>query len=224
MRRSGTPEKADALLKLAAWCVERGLQEEAAVHYNQVLDLDPMREIAWRHLGLQEAGQALGKAGASRGGKAESRAQKQADRSWKTKLEKLRDGLQSKDAARRAKAEQELTTVTDPGPSRWSGRFSWRGGPRLQNAAVQMLGQIDGPSASNGLAALAVFSRCPSGSSEPRALKRRDPRIPGAADRDAAQAYKYEVVRPHPVAGRALRSGRAVQRSLALQQQLAILS
>ena len=32
---------------------------------------------------------------------------------------------------------------------------------RLQIAAVQMLGQIDGPSSSNGLAALAVFSPAP---------------------------------------------------------------
>ena len=50
-RRSQTPEKADALLKLAAWCDERGLREQAAVHYKEVIKLDPARELAWRHLG-----------------------------------------------------------------------------------------------------------------------------------------------------------------------------
>ena len=70
----------------------------------------------------------------------------------------MRDGLESKDAAKRAKAEQGLADVTDPRavPMIWA--LFVRGGERQQLAAVQMLGQIDGPSASNGLAALAVFS------------------------------------------------------------------
>ena len=58
------------------------------------------------------------------------------------------------------RAEQGLTEVTDPRavPMIWA--IFVRGNERQQIAAVQMLGQIDGPSASNGLAALAVFSPC----------------------------------------------------------------
>ncbi len=52
-----------------------------------------------------------------------------------------------------------------------------RGSERSRLAAVQMLGQIDGPTASNALAALAIFNPSP----EVRAratetLARRDPR------------------------------------------------
>ena len=110
-------------------------------------------------------------------------------------LEKLRDGLESKDAARRAKAEQELTEVTDPRavPMIWA--IFVRGSERLQIAAVQMLGQIDGPSASNGLAALAVFSpsaRCAARAIE--TLKRRDPRdVVGRLIGLIHKPYKYQV-------------------------------
>ena len=57
-RRSGTPAKVDALLKLADWCAEQGLKEQSILHYNQVLALDPSREIAWRHLGFKKQGKA----------------------------------------------------------------------------------------------------------------------------------------------------------------------
>ena len=66
--------------------------------------------------------------------------------------------LLSKDADKRAHAEQSLNGVTDPRAVPMIFRISWRGNERLQTAAVQMLGQIDGPAASNGLAALAIFS------------------------------------------------------------------
>jgi hypothetical protein len=194
-RRSGTPEKADALLKLAAWCAEHGLGEQAAVHYNKVVELDPTREIAWRHLGYKKQGNRWVKPEVVAAVKQNAAVQKLADRSWKTKLEKLRDWLQSKDAAKRVKAEQELTSVSDPRavPMIWA--VLVRGGARLQTAAVQILGQIDGPSASNGLAALAVFSPFPAVRSRAiDALKRRDPRE--VVERLIAMVhkpYKYEV-------------------------------
>jgi Pretoxin HINT domain len=194
-RRNGTPEKADALLKLAAWCAERGLGEQAAVHYNKVLDLDPTREIAWRHLGYKKQGNRWVKPELVAAAKQNAAVQKQADRGWKTKLEKLRDWLQNKDASKRVKAEQELKAVSDPRavPMIWA--VLVRGGARLQAAAVQILAQIEGPSASNGLAALAVFSPFPEVRSRAiDALKKRDPR--DVAARLIAMVhmpYKYEV-------------------------------
>ncbi len=113
-RRSGTPAKVDALLKLAQWCAERRLNEQAALLYNQVLVLDPSREIAWRHLGYKKQGKGWVKPEHLAAAKHNSALQKQADRSWKTKLEKMREWLLSKDGAKRAKAEEELAAVTDP--------------------------------------------------------------------------------------------------------------
>ena len=73
-----------------------------------------------------------------------------------------------------------------------------RGSERSRVAAVQMLGQIDGPSASNALAALAVFNA----SAEVRAraietLARRDPRdVIGRLINLVRKPLKYEVRRP----------------------------
>ena len=92
-------------------------------------------------------------------------------------MEKLRDDLYSKDAAKRARAEQALAEVTDPRavPMIWA--IFVPGSERHQIAAVQMLGQIDGPSASNGLAALAIFSPGPDVRKRAtETLGRRDPR------------------------------------------------
>jgi hypothetical protein len=176
-RRAHTPDKADAQMKLAAWCDENGLKEQALAHYTAVTQLDPARDTAWKHLGYKKQGNRWVKPEEAAAAKQEAARQKQADKHWRPKLEKLRDGLESKDAAKRAKAEQGLTEVTDPRavPMIWA--LFARGGPRAQIAAVQVLGQIDGPSASNGLAVLAVFSpRAEVRRRATEALARRDPR------------------------------------------------
>ncbi len=70
----------------------------------------------------------------------------------------MRDGLAAKDDPRRARAERLLADVTDPRavPMIWA-VFVSGGSQRLQVAAVQMLGQIDGPAASTALATLALL-------------------------------------------------------------------
>ena len=70
-------------------------------------------------------------------------------------------------------------------------------GRGCQNAAVQMLSQIDGPAASNGLAVLAVFSSVPEiRSRATEALERRDTRdFIGRLIATVHKPYKYEVHR-----------------------------
>ena len=55
-RRARTPDKAEAQMKLAAWCEEKGLKEQALAHYSVVTRLDPSREAAWKHLGYKKQG------------------------------------------------------------------------------------------------------------------------------------------------------------------------
>ena len=121
--------------------------------------------------------------------------QKAADKHWKPRLEKLRDGLDSKDAARRAKAEKGLADVTDPDavPMIWT--LFARGTERHQIASVRMLGRIDGPSASSGIAVLAVFGPFPEVRRRSiEALKRRDPRdVVGRLIGLIHKPYKYRV-------------------------------
>ncbi len=194
-RRARTPDKADAQMKLAAWCDEKGLKEQAIAHYSAVTRIDPSHESAWKHLGHKKQAGHWVKPEEIAAAKQNAAQQKQADKHWKTKLERLLNGLESKDAAKRMKAEQGLTEVTDPRavPMIWA--VFVRGGERQQIAAVQMLGQIDGPTASNGLAALAVFS--PAAETRRRAIEtltRRDPRdIVGRLIGLVRKPYKYQV-------------------------------
>jgi hypothetical protein len=194
-RRARTPDTAEAQMKLAAWCEEHGLKEQAIAHYNAVTRIDPPRDAAWKHLGYKKQGSRWVKPEEAQAAKQEAARQKHADKHWKPILEKLRNELESKDAAKRAKAEQELTTVTDPLAVSMIWGIFGHGNERLQLAGVRMLAQIDGPSASNALAGFAVFS--PLGSVRARAiefLKRRDPRdVVGRLIGLIHKPFKYQV-------------------------------
>ena len=121
-RRARTSDKADSQFKLAAWCEQKGLKAQALTHYEEVIRLDPARDAAWRHLGYKKQGTRWIKPDQAAAEKQEAEKQKQADKYWKPVLAKLRDDLQSKDASRRARADQELSQVTDPRLSHQSGR------------------------------------------------------------------------------------------------------
>jgi hypothetical protein len=193
--RMRTPSKPDAQMKLAGWCEQKGLKAQAVAHYNEVLRLDPSRDSAWRRLGYKKYGSFWIKPDELAARKEDAERQKQADKHWRPKLEKLRDGLENKDAGRRRKAEAAVLEVSDlrAVPMIWAVFVT--GHERRQLAAVQMLGQIDGPAASTSLAALAVFSG--SGQVRGRAistLARRDPR--DVVDRlieMVRKPFKYQV-------------------------------
>jgi tetratricopeptide (TPR) repeat protein len=194
-RRVQATHKADSQMRLAAWCEQKGLKPQAIAHYHEVVQLDPSREVAWRHLGYKKLGDRWVKAEEATAEKLEAERQRYADKRWRAKLEKLREGLEGKDAARRVRAERALSAVTDPRavPMIWAVFVC--GGERLQLAAVQMLGQIDGPAASTALATLAILY--PEGQVSGRAtetLTRRDPRdIVGRLISMIRKPFKYQV-------------------------------
>ena len=53
-RRVKAADTADAQYKLALWCEENGLPEQAVAHLRQVVRLDPKRENAWKRLGYKK--------------------------------------------------------------------------------------------------------------------------------------------------------------------------
>jgi tetratricopeptide (TPR) repeat protein len=197
-RRVKTASKADAQLRLAAWCDQNGLKDQAVAHYNEVIRLDPAQQAAWRHLGYKKQGGQWVKPEEAAAEKKDAERQKRADRAWRPKLERLRDGLTSRDPARRNKAQLELAEVSDSGalPMIWA--VFLRGNERLQIAAVQMLSQIDGPAASNALAVLAIFNS--SADVRRRAaesLARRDPRdVVGRLIGLIRKPFKYRYTPP----------------------------
>ncbi len=176
-RRAATPDRPDAQWKLAQWCDQAGLKEQALAHYNAVVRLDPRREAAWKKLGYKKSGNRWVKPDQLALEKAEAEHQRLANRHWKPLVEKYRDGLKAKDPVRRTQAETSLAGITDPRavPAVWDVLAT--GDERSQLMAVQVFGQIDGSAASKAVAALAVFS--PSAAVRGRAIEtaaRRDAR------------------------------------------------
>lgn len=176
-RRAATPDKADAQWKLAQWCEQNGLKEQAEAHYGAVVRLDRRRDAAWKKLGYKKSADGWAKPEQIAANQAEAEKQKLANKHWKPILEKDREGLLSKDPARRTRAETALARINDPRavPAVWDVLAA--GDQRSQLMAVQVLGQIDGPAASRAVAAIALFSPFPD--VRGRAIEttvRRDPR------------------------------------------------
>ncbi|HKI16869.1 MAG TPA: hypothetical protein VKA15_03275, partial [Isosphaeraceae bacterium] len=144
-RRAKTPERAEDHQKLALWCEQNGLKDQAVAHFHQALRLDPSREVAWKHLGYKKVGGRWQKPELMDAQKHEDERQKRANKHWKPLLEKWRDGLGAKDKARRASAEKGLSEVADPRavPAVWT-TFA-TGTAERQKVAVRVLGQIDSP-------------------------------------------------------------------------------
>jgi tetratricopeptide (TPR) repeat protein len=141
--------------KLGTWCEQHGLKDEAIAHFTTAVQLDPYRDSAWRHLGYVK-----------RNGRWMSReqivslerdasAERKADRYWDPLLKKWRTWLGEQ--SHHDEAVAALAEVTDPRAVRTIVRVFGAGSPAQQRLAVSMLGRIDDPAASMGLARLALF-------------------------------------------------------------------
>ena len=197
-RRVRTPQKnVDAQLRLAAWCIENGLKDEARAHYFAVTRLDPSRDIAWIRLGFKKDHDRWIKPDDLAAQKLEADRQKLADKAWKPRLEKLRDAVESKVETRRLKAEKELYQVTDPRAVPMIWKIFGNGSEKAQLVAVELFSQIEGPEASFCLLVLAIDK--PSSevrSQAARAIKFRDPRdVIGWMINRLHKPYKYELAR-----------------------------
>jgi hypothetical protein len=174
-RRDKLKDRVKDHYDLAIWCEANGLKAEATVHFMNVTRLDPSHESAWKHLGCRKFNGAWMSEDQIASVKAESEAQKQADKHWLPLLERWKGWLGEK--RHRSSAEEKLAEVTDPRALRSIWAVFALDGPANQRVAAGLLGQIDGETASNHLAILAVQGA----SSEVRQvaaeiLRRRDPR------------------------------------------------
>jgi hypothetical protein len=178
-RRARAPDRAEDQWKLALWCEQNDLKQQSTAHEFRVLQLDPSRDAAWRHLGYKRIGGRWDKPERVAAAKAEAQEQHKADKHWKSILEKLESGLASKDRARRAAAEKSLSDVIDARavPMIWAVFVNSAAGAQNQNVAVRLLGQIDTPGSSRALALLALLSRSAEvRSAATQVLRQRDPR------------------------------------------------
>jgi hypothetical protein len=176
-RRAEVRERADDLWKLAVWCEQNGLTQQATAHFFQVLKHDPSRDAAWKHLGFKKLGGHWDKPERVAAAKAAADLQHKANKHWKPLLEKWRGALSSRDHTRRDDALKGLAAVADPRavPSIWI--VFVLGGQESQKTAVKLLGQIDAPGSSRALALLALMSQSAEVKREAlQFLQKRDPR------------------------------------------------
>ncbi len=176
-RRVRTPDKPDDQWRLALWCAQNGLKEQATAHLRRAVTLDPKREAAWKRLGFKKQGSRWVKPEVAAAEKAEHEAQLHADKSWKQILERLSESLAAHDKTRRAMAEQALRQITDPRavPMVWT--HFVKNDQAHQGFAVRIFGQIKASGSSRALALLAVFSPWAHiRQSAAQHLRNRDPR------------------------------------------------
>jgi hypothetical protein len=173
-RREKTPQTADAQYQLGLWCEQKGLKAEAMVHFAAVLQRDPGRQAAWKHLGFKKhQGRWMTEAQVT-AQKEEAEAQKKSDRHWEPLLRKWKSWLGTK--GQHGEAETALAGVTDlrAVPSVW--KVFGLGRAQDQLLAVQLLGQIPGATSSRTLALLAVFGKsAPVRQAAIGTLRQRDP-------------------------------------------------
>jgi hypothetical protein len=197
-RRIRTPQRsADAQLRLAAWCAEKGLSDEAMAHYHLVTRLNPSRDTAWIHLGYTKHRNGWVKPEELAAQKVEAVRQKHADTRWQPRLEKLREALGSTRESRRLQAERELYQIADPRAAAAIYKTFGNGSDDLQQVAVALLSQLDGPSASLYLVIMALErGSIAVRESAAKALANRDPsEVVGWFINLLHKPYKYEVRR-----------------------------
>ena len=153
-RRARIADSADAHWKLALWCEQQGLRPEATAHFTRVTQLEPGREAAWKRLGYRRQGQRWVTDDQLAAEKAEAAAQKEADRRWSPLFNRW--GRWIGDASKDVELVEALSTVNDPRAVPSICATFGRSRASHQEAAVQLLGQIDSPDATRALALLAL--------------------------------------------------------------------
>jgi hypothetical protein len=176
-RRAQTSDRADDQWKLALWCEQNGLKDQAIAQYHAVLRRDPSRDAAWKRLGFKKVGGRWIKPEWQAAQKQESEQQNRANKHWKPLLEKWCDALFGHSKVRRAEAEAGLAQISDARavPAIWA-VFVPKGAAG-QKVAVHLLSQVDSPGASWALALLALVSESREARQEAvQVLRHRDPR------------------------------------------------
>lgn len=175
-KRAKAPSTAEAQWRLALWCKGHGLEAEASAHAVATTRLDPSHEAAWKHLGYKRRDGRWMTDEQFAAEKAEAKAQRDADKKYAPLLEKWRGGLGG-GKERKEEADRGLSAVADPRAVPSVLKVFGKRNPIDQRRAARLLGQIDAPTASRGLALLAV-----GGASEDvrreasEGLRSRDPR------------------------------------------------
>ncbi len=174
-KRQATPPTAEAQWQLALWCEKNGMKAEATAHFTAVTQIAPRRTEAWKKLGCElyrgrwiDAEQVAAE-------RADTEAQKKADRHWESILSRWRKDLVF-DSPHRQAAVAALSEITDTCAVPSIQRVLGHGNRVQQEMAVQMFSRIECPASSHALGVMSLLDRWPEVRSVAiKELKRRDP-------------------------------------------------
>ena len=148
-RRANAPDRPDDQWKLARWCENRGLKEQAMAHYSRRGPARPPPRGGLEATRLQEDREPLGQARPARRREGRGRAAEARRQALAADPREHRDGLDRQRAGQASPGRGGAGRGhRSPRRRRRSGTCSCRGASGRQLAAVQILGQIDGPAAS----------------------------------------------------------------------------
>ena len=153
--RSKTADTASAQWKLALWCEKAGLKPEALTHLGRVIELDPRRDLAWLKIGFKKHDGRWMKPERI----VEEEELEKASKLWLARLKKWHKDIHG--GKKQPEAQAALDAITDPSAVSAIYQEFGGGGPRDQEIAVQLLGQIDTPISSKTLAMLAIYGKSP---------------------------------------------------------------
>jgi hypothetical protein len=155
-------ETATEQIRLARWCAHQGLVHQEQLHLAKALEREPTngqtREIKSR-LGLVRYDGRLVPMAEAEALDKETRQAAAAAESWKVRVSRWRDDLESKSQVRRAAGEEKLSAVRDPMAVATIERVFLESESPAALVAVKSLTAIENTRATDALARQSLFSR-----------------------------------------------------------------
>lgn len=151
------PDRADDQAQLALWCERNGLRAEARAHWAAVVQREPSRETAWRHMGYKRHRGRWMTPEQIDAEIAEAKARQKADRHWGPEFNRLRT-LLHKGGWDAREAEMALAEVRDPRavPKLWEVLVLKSSRSEDHSHAATVLARLEGAEATQRLTRLAV--------------------------------------------------------------------
>lgn len=112
--RTATADTVAGQIRLAEWCAENGLVDQARAHLSRVIELDPDHTAARQRLGfVRERGTWISRQEVFRD-REQQKAREAAVAKWRPVMEDLKKGLEHRSQQKREFSAQKLREIRDP--------------------------------------------------------------------------------------------------------------
>jgi hypothetical protein len=160
--RSEAGEDAKAERGLARWCLTKGLEDNARLHYSQLLNRNDVdaeaRQEAIRRMDLHNVGGTWMTGEQVKAREEHIRAIDAALKQWRPRLKRLQLAVDGDDYVQRERAIKELNEIDDPHAIVALESFQVDGGDRFCEEAVKRLAKFPQVEATEALVHFAVLS------------------------------------------------------------------